>query len=105
MATRNVGVVPAVEFTRKRTVYSVVGVKPEITVLATFVVWRNSTFEPCGIVPLLANAFSAPAGARPARAGSLTVHPVMGELDATVPGATVNTSASKLGLVIDWPKS
>ena len=72
--------------------------------LATFVVWSQSTFVPLGITPLLANVFSAPAGLKPPRAGTETVQPVMAAFAATEPGATVNTSASKLGLVMACPK-
>src|SRR5664279_853771 len=72
---------------RKVTTYFWPAVKPEIVALSAPPDWMNATFVPAGMKPLSAYRLEPPAGFRPARLGSVAVHPVMAVLSVMVPEA------------------
>src|SRR5688572_14854375 len=100
---RRMGLCPSVALTCNETLYVLPAVNPLMVVFNDPPALINATLFPSGIVPLLANELSPPAGLRPAAPGLSVVHPLMGALSLISPGATEKLFASKLGLGMVWP--
>src|SRR4051794_12410071 len=94
--------VPA--FACKITLYTLPAVKPLIVVLSVVPPVINATFVPFGTVPLFAKVLSPAEGLKPAPLGLSVVQPVIWALSLIYPGATEKLFASKLALVIVWPR-